>query len=301
MIVAVLAGLALPLTMPAETGLPAGGARQVAGQEVEQPVTGPPSGDKLHVMSFNLRFASVSEPNSWARRRPVMAELLRTEQPTVLATQEGLYQQLQDVARDLPERYDWIGVGREGGSRGEFMAVFYDTRRLRPLEFDHFWLSDTPDVVGSTSWGNRIPRMATWVRFVDRRTGVEFVVVNTHLDAESENARVRGAELVRDRIGDFPQDVPVLLAGDFNVPAQGSATYDILTEDMVDTWTAARRRSPVFATWHGYRPLRPEGKRIDWILARGAKTVHTVAINTFARGGQFPSDHLPVQALVSLG
>lgn len=301
MIVAVLAGLALPLTMPAQAQWMGGGARLPAGQGVEQPVIGPPSGDTLHVMSFNLRFASAGEPNSWARRRPVMAELLRREQPSVLATQEGVYHQLQDIARDLPERYDWIGVGREGGSRGEFMAVFFDARRLRPLEFDHFWLSDTPALAGSKSWGNHIPRMVTWVRFLDQRTGAELVVVNTHLDAESEDARVRGAELIRDRIAAFDQDVPVLLAGDFNVPAGSSATYDILTADMADTWTSARRRSPVFATWHGYRPLRPEGARIDWILARGRVTVDSVAINTFARDAQFPSDHLPVQALVSLG
>jgi endonuclease/exonuclease/phosphatase family metal-dependent hydrolase len=301
MVFAVLAGLALPLTMPAQAQWPGDGTRWSAGGEVEQPVIGPPSGDKLHLMSFNLRFASVSEPNSWARRRPVMAELLRGEQPSVLATQEGVYQQLQDIERDLPERYDWIGVGREGGSRGEFMAIFYDTQRLQPLEFDHFWLSETPDVVGSRSWGNHIPRMATWVWFVDRRTGVEFVVVNTHLDSDSENARARGAELIRDRIASFARDVPVLLAGDFNVPAGRSAAYEILTSDMVDTWTSARRRSPVYATWHGYRPLRPEGPRIDWILTRGSVTVHSVVINTFAHGTQFPSDHLPVQALVSLG
>lgn len=302
MILAVLAGLALPLAMPAAAQRPVESpVRQPAEQEVERPVIGPARGDDLHIMSFNLRFASVSEPNSWTRRRPVMAELLRREQPTVIGTQEGVYRQLQDIARDLPERYDWIGVGRDGGSRGEFMAVFYDASRVEPVGFDHFWLSDTPEVVGSRTWGNRIARMVTWVRFADRRTGAEFVVVNTHLDDKSEHSRLRGAELVRERIAEFAPDLPVLLTGDFNVPAEGSATYDILTDGMADTWTSAKRRSPVFATWHGYRPLRRDGHRIDWILARGKVTVSEAAINTFARGEQFPSDHLPVQALVSLG
>lgn len=301
MIFAVLAGLALPLAMPAAAQRPVERPeRQPVEREVERPVIGPARGDDLHVMSFNLRYASVSEPNSWARRRPVMAELLRREQPTVLGTQEGVYPQLQDVARDLPDRYDWIGVGREGGSRGEFMAVFYDTSRLEPLEFDHFWLSDTPEVVGSRTWGNRITRMVTWVRFLDLRTGAEFVVVNTHFDDKSEHARLRSAELIRDRIDAFAPDLPVLLTGDFNVPARGSTTYDILTDGMADTWTSAKRRGPVYATWHGYRPLWPDGERIDWILARGEVTVSAAAINTFARGEQFPSDHLPVQALVSL-
>ncbi|MCT2583426.1 endonuclease/exonuclease/phosphatase family protein [Actinophytocola sp. S1-96] len=278
------------------------GAERVAGREVELPVIGPAEGDALHVMSFNLRFAADDEPNSWASRRPVMAELLRRELPTVLGTQEGLYHQLTDLGRDLPGHYAWIGEGRAGGSHGEFMAVFYDTRRLEPLEYDHYWLSDTPSRVGSTSWGNRLPRMVTWVRFADRRTGRELVVVNTHLDAESEYARRRAVALIRERIATFAPDLPVVLTGDFNTPAGDSPSYDILTERMTDTWiAAAERRGSAQATWHGYRPPRRDGERIDWILTRGAVTVHVAAVNTFHRAGQYPSDHLPVQALISLG
>lgn len=270
----------------------------------ERPVIGPARGDSLHVMAFNLRYASDSTPNSWAERRPVMADLLRREQPTVIGTQEGLYGQLKDIHQDLPDRYDWIGVGREGGSRGEFMAVYYDTQRLEPLEFDHFWLSDTPDVIGSASWGNTVVRMVTWVRFEDRRTGEELVVVNTHFDHQSENSRQRSAELVRDRINGLAPELPVVLTGDFNTPAETSASYDILTTGagLTDTWTtAAEQRTPLYATFHGYRPLVPNGDRIDWILTRGAVDVRAAAINTFEKRGQFPSDHLPVQALITIG
>lgn len=270
----------------------------------ERPVIGPARGDSLHVMAFNLRYAADSTPNSWAERRPVMAELLRREQPTVIGTQEGLYGQLRDIHDDLPDRYDWIGVGREGGSRGEFMAVYYDTQRLEPVEFDHFWLSDTPNVIGSASWGNTVIRMVTWVRFADRRTGEELVVVNTHFDHQSENSRQRSAELVRDRINGLAPELPVVLTGDFNTPAETSPSYDILTTGagLADTWTTAdEQRTPLYATFHGYRPLVPNGDRIDWILTRGAVDVRAAAINTFARRGQFPSDHLPVQALITLG
>ncbi|MBC8326261.1 MAG: hypothetical protein H8E27_11620 [Verrucomicrobia subdivision 3 bacterium] len=41
-----------------------------------------------------------------------------------------------------------IGIGREGGQRGEFMAIFYRHARFEPLETNHFWLSDTPEKVG---------------------------------------------------------------------------------------------------------------------------------------------------------
>jgi hypothetical protein len=47
---------------------------------------------ELNVMSFNLRFASDTPPNSWPERRPVMRELLRRERPHLIGTQEGLYE-----------------------------------------------------------------------------------------------------------------------------------------------------------------------------------------------------------------
>jgi endonuclease/exonuclease/phosphatase family metal-dependent hydrolase len=262
---------------------------------------GPAHGESLHVMSFNLRYASDDNPNSWAARRPAMAELLRREQPTVLGTQEGLYPQLRDIQEDLPDRYDWIGVGRKGGSRDEFVAVFYDTRRVEPLEFDHFWLSDTPDVIGSRSWGNNVIRMVTWVRFADLRTEKEFVAVNAHFDHRSENSRQRSAALVRDRINGFAPGLPVALTGDFNTPAEASVSYDTLVGGgLTDTWpAAAERRTPSYATFHGYNPLVPNGNRIDWILVRGA-AVQAAGINAFELGGQYPSDHLPVQALITL-
>lgn len=251
--------------------------------------------DPLSVMSFNLRYASTAEPNSWAVRRPVMAQLLLTERPALLGTQEGLYGQLSDVAHDLPDHYDWIGLGRAGGSHDEFMAIFFDTHRLRPLEFDHHWLSDTPHVVGSRSWGNTVIRMVTWVRFADRLSGRQFVAVNTHFDHESANARLRGAEFVRDRLRG--QTLPVVLTGDFNdVP--GSPAYATLTADLADTWLTGRQTTPAYGTFHGFGPLVPDGPRIDWILTRGV-TVESAAVNTFQRGGQFPSDHLPVQATIT--
>ena len=121
-----VAGLGLPLALPA-----------AAAQDGARVVLGPARGDELHVMSYNLRYASDTGPHSWPLRRPVLAELLRREQPTVLGTQEGLYPQLLDIAHDLPDHYDWIGLGRAGGSHDEFMAIFFDTLRLEPLEFDH--------------------------------------------------------------------------------------------------------------------------------------------------------------------
>jgi endonuclease/exonuclease/phosphatase family metal-dependent hydrolase len=254
-------------------------------------------------MSCNLRFASTAEPNSWASRRRVMRELLRRERPHVIGTQEGLYQQLRDIEADLGPHCDWIGTGRAGGSRDEFMAVFYDTRRLAPLEYDHFWLSDTPDVIGSNTWGNASIRMVTWVRFRDLRDDDrEFYALNTHLDNASQYARARAASLTAQRIAGLEGRLPLVVTGDFNVAAHKNPVYDtMLGAGLVSTWDSAAERGGLYGTFHGPKPLMPGGDRIDWILATPDVTVHRASINTFAMNGQFPSDHLPVQASLDLG
>ncbi|MEU6681488.1 endonuclease/exonuclease/phosphatase family protein [Streptomyces sp. NPDC046853] len=259
------------------------------------------AGRRLEIMSFNLRYASTTPPHTWADRRPVTRELLRRARPHVIGTQEGLYQQVRDIAEDLGAHYDWIGTGRAGGSRDEFMTVFYDTRRLAPVEYDHFWLSDTPDVIGSNTWGGGSIRMVTRVRFHDLRTDTELYVLNTHLDNASQNARARAARLISERIAALDSSLPLLVTGDFNVAAHKNPVYDtMLGAGLVDTWDAADERSKAYATFHGYKPLTPDGDRIDWILATPGVRVHSAAINTFSQGGQFPSDHLPVQASLTL-
>jgi hypothetical protein len=113
---------------------------------------GAPDAVRLCVMTFNLRYADSKPPNSWPERRPVMRHCILQVHPDIIGTQEGLYPQLKEIASDLRD-YDWIGLGRDGGSRSEFMAVFYLRDRLEPVAFDPFWLSDTPEVVGYSTWG----------------------------------------------------------------------------------------------------------------------------------------------------
>jgi endonuclease/exonuclease/phosphatase family metal-dependent hydrolase len=266
-------------------------------------VAGPAATGDLDVMTFNLRYASPEAPNSWAQRRPAMGALLRTERPHLIGTQEGLAGQLRELHADLGARYAFVGTGRDGGDRGEFAAVFYDDTRLLPQRSGHFWLSDTPDVVGSNTWAARTVRMVTWVRFLDVVTGARLYAMNTHLDHISEPARQRSAVLIGDRLAAFDPRLPVVLTGDFNAPAgPGSPVYDLLVTraGLVDTWTAAPARGAAVGTCPGWGPAVPDGERIDWILTTPDVTVRAAAINDYRDGAQCPSDHLPVQARLRL-
>lgn len=218
--------------------------------------------------------------------------------PDLVGTQEGLYHQLKDLAADLPD-YAWIGAGRDGGSRGEFMAIFYRTARFEPLEYDHFWLSDTPNVIGSSTWGNTCRRMVTWVRFRDKRTSIEFYFLNTHLDHEVQLAREKGADLIRTRVESLHTSLPVILVGDFNAAAGANKAYEILVgpDAFQDLWLDAReRRNDGINTFHGFTGPKQGGVRIDWILGRGIAEVIAAETVTFVQNGQYPSDHFPVVA-----
>ena len=258
----------------------------------------------LCVMTYNLRFDNPRENprDAWPQRRPLMRGLIRSVAPDVMGTQEGLYSQIKNLAEDLPE-FDWIGLGRDGGSRGEFMAVFYRKTRLEPLAFDHFWLSDTPEVIGSSTWGNSNRRMVTWIKFRDRTTSNEFYLFNTHFDHLIQAAREKSADLVRQRVTALDTKLPVLLIGDFNAAAETNKAYKVLTGEsfFADAWRTAReRRGEGIGTFNGFKGPTPNGPRIDWILTRGDVTVDRMEINTFSRDGRFPSDHFPVAAWLRL-
>ncbi|HWN93539.1 MAG TPA: endonuclease/exonuclease/phosphatase family protein [Methylomirabilota bacterium] len=257
----------------------------------------------LRVATFNLRFASDKKPNSWAERRPVVRACIEEMAPDVMGTQGGVYPQLKDVAADLPD-YEWIGLGRDGGSRGEFMAIFYRKARFEPLEYDHFWLSDTPNVIASTNWGNTNRRMTTWVRFRERASGRGFYVFNTHLDHALRSAREKGALLIRQRVQEVAtNNLPVLLIGDFNAEPGKEKTYDMFLEGdfFADTWRTARtRRNDDLDTFHNFRGAKKGTFRIDWILTRGSWECDANEVVVFSRDNQFPSDHHPVLARLRL-
>lgn len=253
--------------------------------------------ETLRVGTFNLRYANPNDPHPWSARRDVAAELIEKHQLDVVGTQEGLYTQVKDLEVALPD-YRWIGIGRDGGSRGEFMAVFYRPDRLEPLEFDHYWLSDTPDVVGSTTWGNTNRRMVTAVRFRDLESRQTFYFINTHFDHQAQVARMRSAELVRERISQLNPRWPVVLVGDFNALAGKNPAYEALVGDgfLTDSWLSADHRGDAVNTFHNWRGPSAGDSRIDWILLRGPVRALDTEIVTYNREGVWPSDHFPVVA-----
>lgn len=270
------------------------------------PLLGPAAGTALHVMSFNVRMPSHAtppgSPDYWPDRMPIMAEFLQRERPTLLGVQEAVPEQMTEIGRMLPG-YRSIGGGREVGLLGEASAIFYDAERIRCEIDGQFWLSDTPDHAGSMSWGNSQPRIVTWGRMRDLRTGREFAMLNTHFDHESENARLRSAGAIADFIANELSDVPVIVTGDFNEAIDGAPAHRVLVESgLAEAWALAQRKlTPDYGTFVDYEEPVVGDDHIDWMLVSPGINVDAVAINTFRQNGRYPSDHLPIQALITIG
>jgi len=265
---------------------------------------GPIPAPELHVMTFNIRRRiqklSAASPDRWATRKPLVEQLLQREQPSVLGVQEALPDQARAVGEALGARYRMLGYGRSRNRTGEGCPLYYDTERLTLLDWRQSALSDRPDVPGSTSWGNGIPRMIVTAHLADVETGVEFLAVNTHFDHLSRRARIRSAQAVDAVVAE--RGLPALLTGDFNT-GEWTKPYVALTDDGVfrDTWPAARwRLSPEWGTFPNYREPRYHRKRIDWILATPDIAVEKAGVNVSRENG-WPSDHAPVQAVVRIG
>jgi endonuclease/exonuclease/phosphatase family metal-dependent hydrolase len=249
------------------------------------------AGESLRVMTFNVRLPMASDgPERWEARRDLFVRTIRGQHPDVFGTQELYKEQGDYVVSKLPE-YAWFGMGRKGGDGDEHMGVFYRRDELRVIESGDFWLSDTPDVPGSITWGNQYPRMVTWAKF-QTKDGRSFVLYDTHLPyREQDDAlRQRCAALILKRIGELPGDEPFVLTGDFNT-SPDTQVHAMMTQHLQDAWLAAPRRSGPEKTFHDFTGT-PD-RRIDWILVRGFEVEDARTVTTHA-GKLYPSDHFPV-------
>lgn len=266
----------------------------------------------LRVMSFNVRYESTGDrgPRSWSQRVLGAVRMIHREQPDLIGVQEALHGQAADFWASMPE-YEFYGVGRtDGRVEGEYAGIFYRRDRFQPDPEDHgtFWLSDQPAKPGSHTWGNEIPRIAAWVRLIDRATGRGFYLFNTHWDHRNQNSRERAAALIATRIDARRHvDEPVVLTGDFNStetnpavgyltgrPARIAGREQTWTGALLDTYQALHAAEKNRRTLHLWSNSREGSLKVDHIFAsRGARVERAEIIS-----GDEPmvSDHFPVVA-----
>ena len=257
---------------------------------------------ELKVMSFNIRYGTAFDgDNSWGHRRELLVETVKAYEPDVLGLQECLGFQADYIDQALPG-YRWIGIGREKDLEGEMTPIFYKGKSLAPMASGHFWLSESPSVPGSVSWDSSLTRMASWIRFRNRKSGTEFTIFNTHFDHRGSVAREKSAELLASRVTEVCAKTPVIVMGDFNAVAEKSVPWKVFNgAGLKDTWLEALEREGPETTWSGFKaPRSDSGKRIDWVLCCGSLQVLHCETVVYNDAGRYPSDHFPVFARLKL-
>ena len=177
----------------------------------------------LKMMSYNIRCdAKVDEDNGWgwSRRKQPVCDLIRLMEPDLLGLQEVQYHQLQFIESQFPD-YAWVGKGRDDGDKaGEFSPIFYNKDKFKLIGSGTFWLSETPEKIGSKGWDAALPRVCTWVKLKHKSSGKIIVHFNTHFDHIGKIAREESAKLIMKKVMETAGENKFAISGDFNSPPE---------------------------------------------------------------------------------
>jgi endonuclease/exonuclease/phosphatase family metal-dependent hydrolase len=253
------------------------------------------------VMTFNIRYDEPRDGvNAWPNRKQKVADVIRFHKADLVGVQEALLTQLRDLEKLVPD-FAWCGVGRtDGKEAGEYSAILYRRSRFELLQCETFWLSETPEKVGSVGWDAALPRIVTWAKFRDRGSKKTFFHFNTHFDHRGDKARTQSASLILERVGEIAGKAPFVLTGDLNVK-EDSEAYKTLKAGSAAVHLADAKYASTNghfggdSTFSAFKELQP-GNKIDYIFVREGMRVVEHGVLSDQWNGLWASDHLPVLA-----
>lgn len=265
----------------------------------------------VKVMSFNIRYGTANDgENRWPNRREMVFDVIRNHKSDVVGLQEALKFQIDEIL-DAVSGLGMVGVGRDDGkTKGEYSTILYNRDRFKLDESETFWLSDTPEVPGSITWGNVCTRICTWARLIEKKSGRAFYAFNVHLDHVSQLSREKAAVLLAQRIRSREHPDLFVVTGDFNVGESNSVITFLKGASrlggggkwehanpvpMVDTFRVKHPDVGNVGTFNGFKGRRT-GEKIDYVFAPAEAKVLEAQILYDNVDGCYPSDHFPVMA-----
>jgi endonuclease/exonuclease/phosphatase family metal-dependent hydrolase len=262
------------------------------------------AGAEIKLLSFPIGTAPAGEEESgWTDRRNAVLDLLADHGADVVGLQGASRNQVQDIRAGLPV-YEAAGMGSSDWDPAwPICPVLFRKDRFRAMESGSFWFSNTPWVAGSVHWGQESPRACIWVRLTERQTGRGFIVYNVQMDRRTDWSREKSAELLVRQIARRGTDEPVIVIGDFIDEADSRAVRILRGEELtagaegvrlIDTWLPSGLGEAVDVSDSG------QGVGTDMILTGPETEVVWAEIDRRMFGGQYPSDHFPVAALIRL-
>jgi endonuclease/exonuclease/phosphatase family metal-dependent hydrolase len=246
----------------------------------------------FHFISSNIRFDNPSDgDHAWSHRRTGLAKILNSYNACIIATQEGRQPQLLDLAQLLPH-HTLVDTHREWLEERMYPTLFV-SKSIPVIESGDIWLSETPEVSGSLSFGSTFPRLCTWVRL--KLNQQSLLVANVHLDhLQSETRLCQAQVLARQLLDRLTDDVMLVILGDFNEGPEVGVQQALLATlpFLHDPWV--KLAVPEESSHHPFDQVERGGSRIDWILMDQRIAVETIFLDKTKVNDTWPSDHYPV-------
>lgn len=235
-------------------------------------------------------------------RRPVMKEVLTPYDADSMGFQEVTWRWKEWLKEDYPG-YTQVGIMRygdnyKGNASNELDLLMYKTDKFELIRQETIWLSDTPYVEASKTWGGTNPCTFVYAHLKLKSTGEEIVHFTTHFSHDSDEAKTKSGPQMSQFIYDYMQkygDLAIYATGDYNIDPNHSS-YNDMTSVLQDPYYVAKEK-------YGYNTggaldieggyLKEASSRIDFIfINNSAMIVDKYEVIDKNINGIQPSDHL---------
>jgi len=257
----------------------------------------------MKILTCNIRgFGSEDGPDNWIHRKGMCIDAIRSRTPDIICFQEMWIQQFADVSPALPD-FAYYAMTDGPTSQHPMNCIMYRRETHRLISSGGYWMSETPHISGTRFRDSACVRFVNWVRLEDSATGIEFRVVNTHLDHINQPARENQARLITEDASAYPDEYPQILTGDMNCDTRNRAIGRFKQEGWIDTYGQVHHTENPGHTFHSFLgpDYQSETGKMDWIFTRGKVDVTGADIIMDSTDGRFPSDHYFVSATLDLG
>lgn len=253
-------------------------------------------GQTYKIMTYNIRYDNPNDgDNQWSKRKEFLSSQIAFNEVDIFGIQEGLQHQVTYLD-SVFVNYNYIGVGRDDGkTKGEYSAIFYDTKKFRVIENGTFWLSETPNEI-SVGWDASMERICTYGLFQDLNTMQQFFLFNTHFDHIGTEARFKSASLILQKKDELnPKKLPVIVMGDFNLTPE-TEPIKLISKVLNDSKIISETTpfGPI-GTFNGFKFNHPVTDRIDYIFtSKKNVSIKKYVVLSKSKNSKYPSDHFPV-------
>lgn len=255
--------------------------------------------ERIRYATWNLRWEDkkdIENGDAWEKRKGPISDIIQFNDFDIIGTQENSADHAAELMELLPS-YEIIQIDSL-----EDNPILLKKGMFKILESGRFYFSKTPEV-RSKSWDSRRVRFCTWVKL--QRAQKEFFVFNVHFDYRGKDAQAESSKLMNKKILSIAKNSPFIFAGDLNF-VYASDSYKLLGNciKMNDAKDVAEFAYRPNGSYDYFDPQKFSKWQFDHIFVSPNVKVYRYGIlnETYHDGEKFryPSDHLPIMAVIDI-